>query len=219
MGELDLSAGIRAPGGREGEIKELRNGGEDGLWSEVASRIEVVEFAILAAEIVAVRKVQSGFGAAKAGAEEADIGKVNLGIEKRGLGGGERDGEVGLCDFIETHQSFIDKRDFGIQIGEMGVRAQACGRQQNAGEAERERVFQRVDAGIYDGGIEARELLLERVCVRLAGEKCGGIEEIQLSVVGESLQAGLEGLVGDFKRFRCLLGQSGAAIAERIIDW
>ena len=127
MGELNLSAGIGALGGRGGEIEELREGGEDGLWSQVASGVEVVEFAILAAEIVAVRKVQGRSGEAEAGAQEADIGEVDFGIEEGGLGGGERDGEVAIRDFIETGQGFINERGFGIQVGEVGVRAHACG--------------------------------------------------------------------------------------------
>lgn len=93
----------------------------------------------------------------------------------------------------------------------MGIRVGTYGRQQNAGEAERERVFQRVDAGIYDGGIEARELLLERDCVRLAGEKRGSVKEVELGVVRRRLQSSLEGLVGVCQRVRRLLGQSGAS--------
>jgi len=86
MGELDLGAGKRPPVGREGEVEELREGGEDGLWGEVASGVEVVECAILAAKIVAVREVQGRSGEAESGAQEADIGEIDFGIEKRGLG-------------------------------------------------------------------------------------------------------------------------------------
>ena len=211
MGELNLSPGIGALGRRGGEIEELREGGKDGLWSQVASGVEVVEFAILAADIVAIRKVQCGFGEAESGAEEANIGKVDFGVEKRGLSGGEGDCEVAVRDFIEAGQGFINKRGFGIQIGEMGVGAHTDWRLQDAGEAERERVFQRVDAGVYDGGIEACELLFEAVCVRLAGEECGSVEEIQRGVIRRLLQSSLEGLVGIFKGCRCVLGQSGAA--------
>ena len=96
----------------------------------------------------------------------------------------------------------------------MGVSAHARGGLQDTGEAERERVFQRVDAGIYDGGIEARELLLERVGMGLAGEECRGVEEVQCGVTRRRLQTGLEGLVGGFKGCRCLLGQSGASYLE-----
>ena len=206
MGELDLSAGIRALCGRGGEVEELWEGGEDGLWSEVAGGVEVVEFAILAAEIVAVRKVQGSSGEAEAGAQEADIGEIDLGVEEGGLGGGEREGEVAIRDFIEVGQGFINERGLGIQVGEMGVRACTRGRLQNASKAERERVFQRIDAGGNDGGIEACELLLELRCVGLADKECGRVEEIQLGVVRRRLQSRLEGLVGGFERFRRLLG-------------
>ena len=96
----------------------------------------------------------------------------------------------------------------------MGVRAHACGRLKDTGEAEREGVFQCINAGVYDGGIETCELLLERVCMHLAGEKCGSVEEIQLGVVWSSLQAGFEGLVGGFKGCRRLLGKCGASCLE-----
>jgi len=101
----------------------------------------------------------------------------------------------------------------------VGVRAHACGRLQDAGEAEREGVFQRIDAGIYDGGIEACELLLERVRVRLAGEERGGVEEVQRGVIRRRLQSSLEGLVSGFKGCRRLLCKGRAASAERIINW
>lgn len=84
------------------------------MWSEVAGGVEVVDFAILAAEIVAVCKVQGGSGKAEPGAQEADIGIIDLGVEERGLGGGERDGEVAVRDFIEAVQGFINERGFGI---------------------------------------------------------------------------------------------------------
>ena len=214
MGELDLTAGIQALGGRGRGIEELRECGEDGLWSEVADGVEVVEFAILAAKIVAVRKVQGSSGQAQAGAQEADIGEVDFSVEKRGLGGGKREGEVAVLNFIKAGQGFFNERGFGIQVGEVVLRAHACRRLQDVGEAKREGVFQPVDAGIYDGGIEACELLLERVCVRLAGKERGSVEENQRGVIRHRLQSSLEGLVSGFKRFRGLLRKGSAACLE-----
>ena len=189
------------------------------MWSEVAGGVEVVEFAILAAEIVAVCKVQTGFGEAESGAQETDICKVDFGVEKRGLGGSERESKVAVLDFIEAGQGFINERGFGIQVGEVGARVGTCGRLQDASEAERERVFQRIDAGVGNGGIEACELLLERVCVSLAGKKRDSVKKVELGAVRRRLQSSLEGLVGGFERFRRLLRKGRAAIAERIIDW
>ena len=109
MGELDLGAGIRALGRRGGEVEELGEGGEDGLWSEVADGVEAGKNAVFAGDVVAVCKVKGRSGEAEAGAEEADIGKVDFGVEKRGLGGGERDSEVAVRNFIETGHGFIDE--------------------------------------------------------------------------------------------------------------
>ncbi len=182
------------------------------MWSEVAGGIEIVEFAILATEIVAVRKVQRRFGEAQADAQEADIGEIDFGVEKRGLGGGERESKVDVRDFIETGQGFINERGLGIQVGEVGVGLYACRRLQEASEAEREGVFQLVDAsGFFNGGIEACELLLERVCVCLAGKERGGVEEIQRGIIRRRLQSRLEGFVGGFETCRRLQGESGAS--------
>ena len=93
----------------------------------------------------------------------------------------------------------------------MGVCAHADGRQQDACEAERDRVFQRVDAGVYDGGIEACELLLERVCVRFAGEECGCVEEVQRGIIRRRFQSSLEGLVSGFQGGGRVLSEGCAA--------
>lgn len=76
----------------------------------------------------------------------------------------------------------------------MGARVGTCGRLDDAGEAERERVFQSINAGVGNGGIEACELLLELRCVRLAGKERGGVEEVQHGVIRRRLQSSLEGV-------------------------